>query len=655
MRRLLLSLVLVLMAVSAVGAQDEDGLYTSPDGLFSVPVPTNWTVAETDGYAILTDPDDLIRVYALTVETDDLTQAVDESIRAILPDFELELDGADITELPPEPGVEQMVIITYAFNPSTDTTIYQGLAQLVDGRAYLMIFEADLGAAGRRQSQINVIASGFTINALDQIDLSAVAPLPIDADIIAELEDFITYAMEVGEVPGAAVAIVQNGEVVYMNGFGVREMGMDAPMTPETLLMIGSTAKTFTTLYLAQLVDEGIITWDTPVVDILPSFALADADITESITVRNMMCACIGVPRRDLELIFNANEQSAAGIIASLADYQLFTDFGEAFQYSNQLIAAGGYIGALATGGTLEDAADRYVSEIQTRILEPIGMTNSGFDFETAEASADVATPHGVNLDFEFYPISLDLERFVIPVLPAGGLWSSAADMSQYLLTMMQTGIAPDGTRIVSEENLLEIWQPQVSVSAQMNYGLGWFVDEYKGLRLLHHGGNMFGFTSDLAFLPSADVGIVVLTNARGTNYFNEGVRTRLFELVFQQEADTLRGFEFLVERTEQSVTNANISAALDLDFFADFVGSYANTELGVVDVYIDGEAVIMDAGEFTMQVRAELDADGNLAGYIFYEVPLPGLPIVFEFDADGTPQLVIDIVTDRYVFTRID
>src|SRR5690606_1005262 len=152
--------------------------------------------------------------------------------------------------------------------------------------------------------QITIVDSGFAITALEVTDLSGVAPLPLSAELIAELEAYIVETMAKLGVPGAAVAIVRDGEIVYANGFGVRELGKDDPVTPETLMMIGSTTKSMTTMLMGTLVDEGLMDWDTPAVEILPSFAVADPEITQRITMRNMVCACTGVPRRDAELLF---------------------------------------------------------------------------------------------------------------------------------------------------------------------------------------------------------------------------------------------------------------------------------------------------------------------------------------------------------------
>lgn len=152
------------------------------------------------------------------------------------------------------------------------------------------------------------------------------------------------------------VAVVQGGEVRLLRGFGIRALGSDAPVTPDTRLMIGSVGKTMTTLLMARLVEEGRLSWDQPVRSVLPGFAVADPELSETITVQNLVCACSGVPRRDMEFLFNAETLDAEAVIASLAGFEFFTGFGEAFQYSNQLVATGGWVAAAADGAALMKA-----------------------------------------------------------------------------------------------------------------------------------------------------------------------------------------------------------------------------------------------------------------------------------------------------------
>lgn len=240
-------------------------------------------------------------------------------------------------------------------------------------------------------------------------------------------------------------------------------------------------------------------------------------------------------------------------MIRSLRTFQFFTKFGETFQYSNQMVAAGGYLAALAGGGPPGDLATAYATQMQRRVFNPIGMTATTLSWEQVLNSKDYATPHGVNLAGEFKAIPFDLERnLVAPMAPAGGVWSNALDMARYAITELQKGISPDGRRVVSEENLMVTWKPQVAISADLSYGLGWMVGKYKGLQLLEHGGNTFGFTSDLAFLPEAQLGVVVLANGQGTTLFNEAVRHRLFELAFDLPKEYDTSADFARQRLEE-------------------------------------------------------------------------------------------------------
>src|SRR3954469_21774487 len=167
-------------------------------------------------------------------------------------------------------------------------------------------------------------------------DLAGVTPLPLTGERRTTFEAYVADALNRLGVPGASVAVVQNGEVVYAQGFGVRELGGTDPVTPDTLMMIGSVTKSMTSTMAATLVDDGWLSWDTPLVDLLPGFAVADPQLTPRLTVADAFCACTGLPRRDLELLFNFNDLPPDRLIAQVAELPLTAPFGERFQYSNQ-------------------------------------------------------------------------------------------------------------------------------------------------------------------------------------------------------------------------------------------------------------------------------------------------------------------------------
>lgn len=650
MKRLLFVCICLLLALPGMARAQDEETFSDPNGLYTVPVPTNWTAEALDGYVLLNDPDELINIYITTVEDEPTEEAIAAAWTLVDPDFALEV--ADTLSPPPPPNVDELVVVTY--DTGDTPRIVQAVGQRVGATVYVIMIDGELNAVVQRNAQAQTILTGFQIVGQEETDLSAVDPLPIDETILAELEAYTADLLVRLEAPGAAVAIVQNGEVIYTAAFGVKALSSDEPITPETQFMIGSTTKPITTTMMATLVDDGIITWDEPVVDVLPQFAVSDPNLTQQFTLRNLVCACTGVPRRDLELLFNADELTAADIVASLQTFEFFTDFGETFQYSNQLVATGGYAAAAALDPDGE-LYTTYLAAMQTRIFDPLGMTNTTFDFDAVEARGDYALPHAANLDAEYYPLPISDEQVLIPIGPAGVAWSTVGDMAQYAITMLNRGVAPDGERLVSEENLLETWQPQVAVSANASYGLGWFVDEYKGAPLYNHGGNTLGFTSDFAFLPDAGFGIVVLSNGQAANIFNEGIRIRLLELVYQQPAENDEQIVFFLEQSEQAMAEleASVGDTPDETDVDAFLGSYSNDALGSLELRYEEDRFVADAGEFVVELRPNTGEDAPPNSFIAFGSPSAGLPFVFVEDG-GSYQLVIGANVTEYVFERV-
>jgi CubicO group peptidase (beta-lactamase class C family) len=642
----------MLALIPAAAAQEGiDGTYDDPNGMFSMPIPTSWTAETTaDGVALLSAPDNTVLVYALVVEAGDASDAVAAGWEQVGITIEPEPTPQ---EVPSSPGYDQTVLINY--DTGTEPPAYQGFAQRIGTQNYLLLFVInDFAAASQRGAQLQIIASGFTPTELVAQDLSAVEPLAF-ADVQAEWEAFIQEWLPKSEVPGIAVAVVQDGEIVYTNAFGVRALGDDALLSPHTYMMIGSVGKSLTTLMMATEVDSGDITWDTPVVEVLPDFAVADPELTQTLTLRNLVCACTGVPRRDLEFIFNANELTAEDTVASLSTFQFFTAFGEAFQYSNQMVATGGYVGAAAISGDDADLFAAYVEALQTRVLDPIGMSRTTLDFDTVGSDFDYALPHSASFDETgaFYePIPLASEGVLLPVAPAGAHWSTVIDMASYVQMLLQGGTAADGTQVVSADSLATLWQPQVAVSADTSYGLGWFVGDYFGLPLIYHGGNTLGFTADVALLPDQGIGVVVLVNGQGANILHEGIRTRLFELLFGvEDSAAVEGLEFLLAQAEELEPELIASVGvMDEATAAALVGTYTNDILGaLVLTYADG-VLMADVGEFSAEIRPAQGEDDEPNTYMTIDAPLAGQRLEHDPDA-GT--LTIDIVTDQYVFSR--
>lgn len=624
--------------------------FVDPLGRYSVPIPTGWSATGDENLAVLTDPDQGIRLAVAPVTGLGAEEAVIEAWARLDPGFDRV--PYQVLELPTDEEIERSVV----FNYDGGERVYQAAVVVHKGVSYVLLVDADLSALQRRAAQVQIVATGLKITGLEEDDLTDASLRPV-REVEAELDAFIRRAMAAFGVPGAAVAVVQDGEVVYLKGFGVKEAGGD-PITPDTHMMIGSVGKTLTTLLMAALVEEGRLDWEAPVVSVLPQFAVADPGLTETMAVRHLVCACSGVPRRDLELAFHYDSLTAEDIVESLRTFQFFTGFGEAFQYSNQLVATGGYVAAAADGAPYGKLYDGYAASLAARVLGPIGMADTTLSIDEVIARGDFATPHGLDLvTGDYFPLDVEVERLLTPVAPAGSHWSTARDMARYLLTQLNRGVAPDGTRVVSPESLEETWTPQVPLSATDSYGLGWMTGEYKGLRVIYHGGNTLGFTSELAFLPEAGVGIVVLTNAQQANVFTIAVRTRLFELLYGVEGEVEKGLEFMRTQTEAALAElqALMQGELDADAVAPYAGRFVNDALGEIELLLQDGRLILDVGEFRTELRPVVDRQGQPDGFLALGPQMPGLPVKLEKDDEGAPLVKVGAGAVLYTFLPVE
>ena len=627
-------------------------IYTDPSGLWSVPVPTSWTVTPQEGFVTLQDPEQQITVYLLTSTTVDQAIAIADAWQFAQPGFDLPIDQ---TVTPPAPeGVEELLV--YSYDTGDDNRIVQAAALLFGGVNYVQLYDVTLEAAQRRGAQLSIIDSGFNILARERLNLADVQPAEMTDEIIATWEAFIGDAQAKFEVPGALLGVVRGGELVYEKAFGFSDSETQTPMRTDMQMMIGSTSKSFATMMMGTLVDDGLMTWDTPAQQLYPAFAVRDPDLSKTITMRNLVCACTGVPRRDFEFLMNANELSATDVISSLSTFEFFTRFGEAFQYSNQMVATAGYIAGLAAEPGMSDPDAAYTKALRERVIGPIGMENTTLSFEDVTARGEYATPHAYNAHSEYVPIPLTVEETLQPIAPAGGLWSTLDDMAKYMVTQLSTGVAPDGTRVVSEENLLVTREPQVKMSAEVSYGLGWLVGEYKGLPMIEHGGNTMGFTSDFAFLPTADLGIIVLTNGQGTNSFSGAVRIRLLELLYGVPSEVEPNVQFMLDRiTEQRAKAAEqLSGALDEAAVAPFVGSYGSATVGRLEMSLEDGKLMADFGEFVTSIVPKTDDKGEPDNYVAFDPPLAGFPFKLQMTDDGTPNVIIGEGLTEYTFAPV-
>jgi len=211
--------------------------------------------------------------------------------------------------------------------------------------------------------------------------------------------------------------------------------------------------------------------------------------VTRRILVKHLVCACTGLPRQDFEWLFTFDRSSPQGQLDVLATMKPTTEFGALFQYSNPLASAAGYIGArtIKPDGELGQAYDDVMRD---QVFRPLGMSRTTFSFDEA-LHTDHASPHSWDMSLRNVPIDMVLNHSVIPIRPAGGAWSSARDYARYVRLELARGRLPDGSTFVTEKNLLARRLPQVRVGEDSWYGMGLWIEDIKGMRVISHGGSM--------------------------------------------------------------------------------------------------------------------------------------------------------------------
>ncbi len=342
--------------------------------------------------------------------------------------------------------------------------------------------------------------------------------------VFSGFKQYITALMQDWDVPGLAIAAVQADEVVFQAGYGLRDVENKAAPDVNTVFAIGSSSKAFTSTALGILADEGKLDWDAPVREYMPDFQLQDPYATERMTTLDLLSHRSGLPRHDL--MWYGTALSRAEIFAKLRHLQPTKDFRSFMQYQNLMYMTAGYLIERITGQTWE-------AFTQERIFEPLGMTRSNFSVDVSQTWENIALPYTkpLNADFEYEALERTDFRNIDAIGPAGSINSTVVDMAQWVRLNLNAGKLGD-QQIVSEETMQQIHQrhtpiirqammfeildthPQIG---QASYGLGWFVQGYRGHRWVHHGGSIDGFNAFVSLLPDDGIGVVALANRGGS------------------------------------------------------------------------------------------------------------------------------------------
>ncbi len=343
---------------------------------------------------------------------------------------------------------------------------------------------------------------------------------------ISQLEETFAEAFQLWNVPGAAVGLMKEGQILSARGYGVKEKGKDSPVDIETNFAIGSNTKAFTAACIGKLVEEGKLGWDDKVIEYLPDFAVYDPWVTKEVTIRDILSHRIGVS--DVERFLYNTAYSNSEVVHRLRYVQPSVPFRSDFRYSNIAFMVAGEILRAVTGECWETL-------VKKNIFNPLGMKRSTTNFVDVQNLENVTSPH-VSGDTGLLSIHA---RILDPVHPipwydfgsqaAGGITSNVADMLKWIEMFLGKGtyqgnviLNPETVEMMTRPtNLIQSLSGSMAAIAAMNaeinfwaYGLGWFIFDYKGRKLVFHSGQVQGMISLSGFVPQDNLGFVILTNA---------------------------------------------------------------------------------------------------------------------------------------------
>jgi len=433
-----------------------------------------------------------------------------------------------------------------------------------------------------------------------------VVPLRAQQGPPADLDVYVARSMKTFEVPGMAVAIVKDGKVVLLKGYGVRKLGESTPVDENTLFGIGSNTKAFTAAALATLVDEGKISWDDPVYERLKGFEMYDPYVSKEMRIRDLLCHRSGLGLGEGDLMFWPHTTfTRDDVVYRLRFLKPKSSFRTTYAYSNVMFVTAGQVVAEVSGKSW----DEYLRE---KIFLPLGMKNTNTSATAFKEGEDWATPHS-KVEGQLQPIPLEnLDN----AGPAGSINSSVADMSKWVLLQLNHGKIP-GTeqRIFSENASHEMWSQQMVVPVRTapaelknlqahfsGYGMGWGLRDYKGRKLVSHSGGVAGYVTRVMLVPEENLGVVILTNAEEDSAFEAVLFHILDAYLGGPTTDYIAGFKAEDDKREKDADETMRKAAqaraaeskppLPLE---KYVGDYSDPWYGTVTIRTQSGGLLLN------------------------------------------------------------
>ena len=302
-------------ATSAPEVVASDSQRLTPRGA-TFTVPAGWSIVSGKNLILLTPPETDTHIAIFDTQASDAKAAVAAAWAAYKPESKRPIKL--VTPRPARDGWDERQVFDYETSPN-ERAVVVSIAHRAGTAWTVFILDGSEPTVEKRGAPIGLIFESLRPKGYQRESFAGRKAHPLEMDRIEQLKDFVQASMKQLGVPGAAMALIDNGKVVYQGGFGVRELGKPEPVDENTLFMAASNTKGMTTLLLSELVDEKKLRWDEPVIEAYPQFKLGDPETTKKVLVKNLICACTGMPRQDLEWLFEFKNSTPDTVFKMLA------------------------------------------------------------------------------------------------------------------------------------------------------------------------------------------------------------------------------------------------------------------------------------------------------------------------------------------------
>lgn len=463
-------------------------------------------------------------------------------------------------------------------------------------------------------------------------------PITADPELRTRLEKLATALegkRQEFHIPGMALAVVKDDEIIFTRGLGLADLEKHVPVSPQTIFAIGSASKAFTCALVGMLVQEGKMGWDDPITQYLPYLELPVSGKQEGdeVSIRDLLCHRTGFTR--MPILWANGTVPREEILRDALAAEPWAPFREGFLYNNVMYLAAGVASAKAVNSDWDTL-------LQERLLNPLGMSDSTPLYESAQRAPRLSL--GYRWDEEKGEYERLPMRNLDNIAPAGAINSHVLDMAQWIRFQLGNGVY-EGHRLISEQQLSETRKAQIELAPNFHYGLGWFLQEWRGQPVVQHGGNIDGFSSMVALLPESNLGFVLLANVTSTPL---------------QHLSINMVWEHLIDTTEPKSSAAAAGETESYEpYLGEYIANFGQFKDTIFTVQVQNEQLAVDVpGQTIYQLKAPdeqgkryfaitdtvaVSFERNQAGEVIlmrmhqagfdFEILRKGVPIVPEID----------------------